>query len=218
MPSCFQVHSSHLHQQLDSHVTHTCTCSCQATSHQEVISDVCQIVISCHSVSASCRRAPRCSAGVSPVSRSFSSFFIEKMSVVFQEHFQGLSLFSFFPLPCALVSQLWSRGSFSPSLSAIWLVLEVTSFSRCKSVHKMATGKSDDELIQLDNKMRIWDTKWKIQKKSGKSRIAYGLVTKHDADANDNIHACVTVHDADVNDNIYNCVALHNAYTTEHFH
>ena len=27
--------------------------------------------------------------------------------------------------------------------------------SRCKSVHKMATGKSDDELIQLDNKMRI---------------------------------------------------------------
>ena len=41
-------------------------------------------------------------------------------------------------------------------------------FSRCKSVHKMATGKSDDELIQLDDKMRIWDTKWKIQK-SGKS-------------------------------------------------
>ena len=28
-------------------------------------------------------------------------------------------------------------------------------FSRCKSVHKMATGKSDDELIQSDNKMRI---------------------------------------------------------------
>ena len=28
-------------------------------------------------------------------------------------------------------------------------------FSRCKSVHKMATGKSDDELIQSDNRMRI---------------------------------------------------------------
>ena len=28
-------------------------------------------------------------------------------------------------------------------------------FSRCKSVHKLATGKSDDELIQSDNKMRI---------------------------------------------------------------
>ena len=28
-------------------------------------------------------------------------------------------------------------------------------FSRCKSVHKMATGKIDDELIQSDNKMRI---------------------------------------------------------------
>ena len=30
------------------------------------------------------------------------------------------------------------------------------AFSRCKSAHKMATGKSDDELIQHDNKMRIW--------------------------------------------------------------
>ena len=29
------------------------------------------------------------------------------------------------------------------------------TFPRCKSVHKMATGKSDDELIQSDNKMRI---------------------------------------------------------------
>ena len=28
-------------------------------------------------------------------------------------------------------------------------------FSRSKSVHNMATGKSDDELIQSDNKMRI---------------------------------------------------------------
>ena len=28
-------------------------------------------------------------------------------------------------------------------------------FSRCKKVHKMATGRSDDELIQSDNKMRI---------------------------------------------------------------
>ena len=81
----------------------------------------------------------------------------------------------------------------------------------------MATGKSDDELIQLDNKMRISDTKWKIQK-SGKSRIVYGLVTKHDADANDDINDCVTLHDADVNDNINDCVALHDAYTTDHFH
>ena len=41
-------------------------------------------------------------------------------------------------------------------------------FSRCKSVHKMATGKSDDELIQSDNKVRNWtrsgnSEKWKIQ-------------------------------------------------------
>ena len=81
----------------------------------------------------------------------------------------------------------------------------------------MATEKSDDELIQLDDKMRIWNTKWKI-KKSGKYRIIYGLVTKQDADANDNIHACVTLHDADVNDNIYDCVALQDAYNNDHFH
>ena len=59
--------------------------------------------------------------------------------------------------------------------------------------------------------------KWEIQK-SGKSRIVYGLVTKHDADANDNINDCVTLHDADVNDNINDCVALHDADTTDHFH
>ena len=28
-------------------------------------------------------------------------------------------------------------------------------FSRCKSVHKMATGKSDDQLIQPDNKLEL---------------------------------------------------------------
>ena len=48
-------------------------------------------------------------------------------------------------------------------------------FPRCKSVHKKATGKSDDELLQHDNKMRNLDTKWKIQK-SGKSRIFYDVV------------------------------------------
>ena len=37
-------------------------------------------------------------------------------------------------------------------------------FSRCKSVHKMATGKSDDELIQHDNKMRIWTRSGKFRK------------------------------------------------------
>ena len=96
----------------------------------------------------------------------------------------------------------------------------------------MATGRSDDELIQLDNKDEHLDTKWKIQK-SGKSRIVYGLVTKHDANANDNIHGlvtkhdadandnindCVTLHDADANDNIHDCVALHDANTNDHFH
>ena len=49
-------------------------------------------------------------------------------------------------------------------------------FSRCKSVHKMATEKSDDQLIQPDNKLELgtsyklklgprwnWDQKWKIK-------------------------------------------------------
>ena len=61
------------------------------------------------------------------------------------------------------------------------------------------------------------DTKWKIQK-SGKSRMVYDLVTKHNANANDNIHACVTLHYTDVNDNIHDCVAPHDAYTCNHFH
>ena len=81
----------------------------------------------------------------------------------------------------------------------------------------MVTRKSDDELIQHDNKIRIWTRSEKIET-SGKSRIVYGLVTKHDADANDNINDCVALHDADVNDNINDCVALHDAYTTDHFH
>ena len=36
-------------------------------------------------------------------------------------------------------------------------------------------------------------------------------MTKHDADANDNINDCVTKHDADANDNINDCVTLHDA-------
>ena len=90
-------------------------------------------------------------------------------------------------------------------------------FSRCKSVHKNGNKEKwcwIDTAWQQDEN---WDTKWEIQK-NGKFRIVYGLVTKHDADANDNINDCVTLHDADVNDNINDCVALHDAYTTGHFH
>ena len=36
-------------------------------------------------------------------------------------------------------------------------------FSRCKSGHKMATVKGDDELIQHDNKMRIWTRSGKFR-------------------------------------------------------
>ena len=37
-------------------------------------------------------------------------------------------------------------------------------FPRCKSVHKMAPGKSDDELLQHDNKLRIWTRSGKFRK------------------------------------------------------
>ena len=53
------------------------------------------------------------------------------------------------------------------------------------------------------------DRKWEIQK-SGKPRIIHGLVTKHNANANDNIHACVALHNTDVNDNIHDYVAPHD--------
>ena len=109
-----------------------------------------------------------------------------------------------------LTSSTWetlpTRHTFSVNTTP-----QMTCFSQCKSVHKMATGKSDDELIQLDNKMRNWTRSGQFR--SGKSRIVYGLVTKDDADVNDNIHDCVTLHDADVNDNIHDCVALHDAWT-----
>ena len=45
----------------------------------------------------------------------------------------------------------------------------------------MATGKSDDELLQHDNKLRFWT-------RSGKSRMVYDMVTKYNANANDNIY------------------------------
>ena len=82
--------------------------------------------------------------------------------------------------------------------------------SRCKSVHKMATGKSDDQIIQPDNKLELgkvtswnWDQDW-IGTKSGKLRNRHEcVVTMHDADTNDNIHDCVvTLHDSYTNDNM----------------
>ena len=61
----------------------------------------------------------------------------------------------------------------------------------------MAAGKSDDQLIQPDNKL-------KIGTRSGKFRIGHDcVVTLHDADTNDDIHDCeVTLHDAYTNDDL----------------
>ena len=69
-------------------------------------------------------------------------------------------------------------------------------------MHKMATGKSDDELIQHDNKMRIGTRSGKITKVENPAFV-YGRVTKHDADANDNIYDCVALHDANTNDHFH---------------
>ena len=69
-------------------------------------------------------------------------------------------------------------------------------FPRCK------TGKGYDELLQHDNKMRIWT-------RSGKTKIMYEWVTKHNANANDDMYACVTLHYTNVNDIIHACEALH---------
>ena len=49
-------------------------------------------------------------------------------------------------------------------------------FPQCKSVHKMATGKNDDELLQPDNKLKIGtrsDTEFGIEHDC--------VVTMHDA-------------------------------------
>ena len=40
----------------------------------------------------------------------------------------------------------------------------MTCFRGAKRVHKMATGKSEDELLQHDNKMRIWTRSGKFRK------------------------------------------------------
>ena len=57
-------------------------------------------------------------------------------------------------------------------------------FPRCKNVCKITTGKSFDELLQHDNKMRIWT-------RSGKNKIMFEWVTKHNSNANDDMYACV---------------------------
>ena len=41
---------------------------------------------------------------------------------------------------------------------------QMTCFRGAKSVHKMATRKSDDELPQHDNKLRIWTRSEKFRK------------------------------------------------------
>ena len=68
----------------------------------------------------------------------------------------------------------------------------------------MATGKSDDQIIQPYNKLTIGT-------KSGKFRIGHDcVVILHDAYTNDDIRVCaVTLHDADTNDDMTITIDLH---------
>ena len=71
---------------------------------------------------------------------------------------------------------------------------------------KNTEGKSYDGLLQHDNKMRIWT-------RSGKNKIMYEWVTKHNMNANDEMFVCVTLHDTNVNDIIHDCVAPRRAHS-----
>ena len=74
----------------------------------------------------------------------------------------------------------------------------------------MATGKSDDQIIQPDNKLINWDKKWKL-------RIGHdSVVMLHDAYTNNDICDCVvTLHDAYTNDDmtIFNDIHIDNTNT-----
>ena len=56
----------------------------------------------------------------------------------------------------------WRRSSVTDGVCKFQTSNDV--FSRCKSVHKISTRKSDDELMQLDNKMRIGTRSGKFRK------------------------------------------------------
>ena len=89
-------------------------------------------------------------------------------------------------------------------------------FSRCKSVHKMATGKkwrsnhTAWQQVGTGNKLQVENGT-----KNGKLRIGQEcVVTMHDADTNDNmltiVHDCVvTLHDANTNDDMTTFTDFH---------
>ena len=83
---------------------------------------------------------------------------------------------------------------------------------RWKTCEKMATGKSWMNYYSMTT-MRI-----EYEVKDQKSGIMKKWTTKHDTDANDDIHACVTFYYTDVNENMNACVTPHNAHSTEHIH
>ena len=70
--------------------------------------------------------------------------------------------FSWIQLLCYIwIVYSWRRSTVTDG----WCKYQTSNdvFSRCKRVHKMATGKSDDELIQLDDKMRIGTRSGKLK-------------------------------------------------------
>ena len=57
-----------------------------------------------------------------------------------------------------------------------------------------------------------------IWTRSGKTKIMYEWVTKHSANANDNMYASVALLYTDINDDSHACVAPHDALTTVQVH
>ena len=56
----------------------------------------------------------------------------------------------------AISKSMWNLVDDCRSVSNCKFHLKMTYFLGAKRVHKITTGKSYDELLQHDNKMRIW--------------------------------------------------------------
>ena len=67
------------------------------------------------------------------------------------------------------------------------------TFSRCKSVDKMAAGKGDDQLIQYDNKLEL-GTNYKLKLGPNVDISHECVVTMHDAHTNNNMTTSTDFH------------------------
>ena len=110
---------------------------------------------------------------------------------------ERLSRICFIALCFIAIGSFTADGGLLQPTGCVKTTPQKTCFRGAKVCTNMATGKSDDQLIQPDNKL-------KIGTRSGTFRIGHDcVVTLHDADTNDDIHDCVvTLHDANTNDDM----------------